>query len=507
MQTDIRRTDVDDGLLITAASPVPSESDAAPLQHLNAQDISQAVDELRAFKNLECRSARRRHRRRRGVVIAAAALVVALATGITLSLLLAPSAKDGAIATGVVARGTFTDIVTGNGALAAVEQVSITPEVTGTVLDVRVAEGDNVEKGQLLFIIENVELDRHVESAQRAFDGARFDWYAAVQARDDAQRAANSAWQSCEDTRAQIEAARLAAALKGESFDELAAKKELDATYQAASAADSALRSAQQQMVSIVLKIEEAQSALNAAVAQREKRNVYAPISGQVVTQSLQRGMDLKALVDTGKPSLQIADRSAMSVSLGIVEADILKISEGQQATVSFEALPGYAATAFVRRIAPLPAGGAGAARGAGAAAGGAGGSAVVSYPVELIVDKPDPRLRIGMTAAARITVKKLDDVLMVNSRAVQTRDSNTVIYVRDEGGNASPVTVTIVEDNGSAAVIEGEVREGDIVVFDAAGSKAMAPNAASPKVAALKAAAPKTMGTAGAGRPNGGAR
>jgi HlyD family secretion protein len=426
---------------------------------------SQAVSELQAFRALESRSSKKRKKKR---ITLAVALVLALAVGagawFAIPVLLAPPVLETAPITDVVVRGTFEDVITSNGSLAAAEQVTITPEVTGTVLEIRVNEGDTVEKGQLLFIIENKDLDSQVDAAQRTLNSAYLGSDMAVQARDDARRMAGNAWQSYQDLKAQVEAARGEAAAKGEAFDEASAKRELDAALQAAQAADSATVSAQQQIDSALLQVEEAQANLEKAKALLDKRSVFAPISGQVIAQNIERGMDLKTLAESGKSPLQIVDRSKMSVTLNVNEADILKLSVGQEASVTFAALPEYTATATVTRIAPLASGnGSG---GSGGAIGSGGGGSVVSYPVELTIEQPDPRLKIGMTASAQIAVKQIKNVLLVNSLAIQYQGFDTVVFVLDAKGEASPVVISVIEDNGNIAAVEGAIKEGDTIVL-----------------------------------------
>jgi HlyD family secretion protein len=483
-----------------AATELPTTDAMHAQSQLQTSDAIQAASELQAFKALESRSSKKRRKRRLRIAIASILVVIlAIFAWFTIPLLFAEQQQVTAVTTDVVRRDTFVNTITASGSLAAAEQVTITSEIMGTVSDVKVSEGDSVQKGQLLFVLDNPDLDRQVEAAQRALDATNLSLRAAIQARDDANRQSASAWQNYNDVKAQVdaalalaEAARAAAdaarasatgaaaatsqnipAVTGteeQSFDEAAAKREIDAAYQAACAADSAVFGAQQQIESVNMQITEAQANLDATKAQLEKRNVTSPISGQVIAQNLERGMDIKTLSDSGRFPMQVADRSKMSVTINVNETDILKLAVGQEATVTFEALPDYVAKAQVKRIAPTAEGSGGLNSGIGMP----GTGTVVAYPVQLLIDAPDERLKIGMTASVEIVLQQMKNVLVVNSLAVQILGEDSVVYVQDETGTIEPRVIDVVEDNGSFAVIEGGIKEGDVVVLNNMGSSGM---------------------------------
>ena len=134
----------------TLQSPVSfSPPIAEPLSTLQSEIItpeeaSQAAAELQAFKTLESRSSRKkRNKAVRIALIVVAVLVVVIVGIIALRAVLMPAdTGEQNIVTGAVERGTYLDEVSGNGTLAPYEAVVVTPEIDGTIAELKGAEGD-----------------------------------------------------------------------------------------------------------------------------------------------------------------------------------------------------------------------------------------------------------------------------------------------------------------------------------------------------------------------------
>jgi RND family efflux transporter MFP subunit len=487
-------------------------------------DSAQAASELQAFKALETRSSRKRKsKRRRTIIIVAAILIAVTAAYFGINSLLAPKATEVAQATATVTRGNFVDVIESSGAISPAEQMTINPEIDGTVGELNVEEGSEVQKGDLLFTIENSDLDRQVESAQRGVDNAWISYNSAISAKDTAQQQASSAYDTWVAAKAaagesvdnsggsgiglgSVEGSDSGGDGDGSSdggsnpeswptdgsglhtesnleplaashleplttpglqplaasVDPAAQQQAIDAAWEQYLAAKSQVTSAQAQIDSAWLQVEEAESNLEAAKEQADKRQVHAPISGQVVVLNIERGTKLSSLAQSGQAPLQIADMSAMAVEVNINEIDILKIAVGQEATLTFDAIDGYTARAKVSRIASTSTGDASSALGAS--------SGIVTYPVKLLIEEPDPRLRIGMSASADITVGNMDNVLMVNSMAVYEMADGNGKYVLRIGadGSTEQIAVKVLGGNDSTTVIEGAVKAGDEVVLGA---------------------------------------
>jgi HlyD family secretion protein len=430
-------------------------------QPLTKEDTAQAAMELQAFKTLETKSSRSKRARRLRILIIVVVVAFIALTAIIIATLVLNSQKNlDTLKTTQVSRGTFEETISGSGILKAVESITITPEIDGTVAELYVAEGDTVAAGQLLFTIDNPELDYQVSSAQRAVESAALGVSAAIVARDNAQKAADNAYSAYLQLFDSGNAARNAAAQAGQPFDEMAFEQQTSASWQQYDSLVMQITSAQQQITAANLQLADAQAMLDLAVTTAGKRSVYAPIAGQVVVQNLERGVRLSTLAGQGRPPMQIADLSSMFVALDINEIDILALKVGQEALVTFDALTDYEVGAFVDRISSTTT------NAEGASLMGSAGM-LVTYPVDLIIENPDSRLKIGFSCAADILVRRLDNTLIVDSLALRDRSGNKATVVVQDGENAfREVEVVIVASSDSEAAIEGAVKQGDTLVI-----------------------------------------
>ncbi|MCL2530470.1 MAG: biotin/lipoyl-binding protein, partial [Coriobacteriia bacterium] len=161
------------------------------------QEITQAASELQAFKALEGRSAKHKRTKRRRVIVTITLVLLVLIIGVAiLGSILGNPQQEGPQATALVTRGDFVDTIDVSGNLAAFEQVTITPEVDGTVSQLYVQEGDAVEAGQLLFTLDNPDLDQAVTRAQLGVDSANLNLSSAQASLNDAVWAQERAWEN-----------------------------------------------------------------------------------------------------------------------------------------------------------------------------------------------------------------------------------------------------------------------------------------------------------------------
>jgi HlyD family secretion protein len=134
--------------------------------------------------------------------------------------------------------------------------------------------------------------------------------------------------------------------------------------------------------------VQEAKVALEAAQVALSHTEVHAPFAGTIG----QLDVRLGEFVAPGQPLFTLGDLSTLRVeTTDLDEIDVAQITLGQQATVTFDALPDRPFTGHIVYIAPM------------ADPGGGG----VNYKVVLEVAEWDPVIRWGMTAFVDIEVQK----------------------------------------------------------------------------------------------------
>lgn len=226
------------------------------------------------------------------------------------------------------------------------------------------------------------------------------------------------------------------------------------------------------------LNLENAKIALDEAQKAYNNGEVTAKISGQVLQVNIEPGAKIEQLSQSGKPAIQIANVSGMKAEMNVNEMDILKVSKDLVAKITFTALPDYTAEGKVVSIAssPVGSGEAGSAVASMMGAGGAqGGSGVVSYPVGIVLENPDPRLKVGMSANIELTLEHYDNVLMVPISAVFNDGDKPYVnkVKRDSNGveTYEKVYVKVVSSNETSSVIESDqIKEGDEVSLQESG-------------------------------------
>ena len=423
----------------TDASGKGAASSNAGGAHFSTANSDADADEAtqQAMQSLLAHRKKRRVKRIIGAVVAALVVcVIAFMLYNTMN----PPEDPGAYAptTAVVTRGDFQDSVKASGSVQPVSSVVVTPEVDGIIVSVNVAQGDHVEKGQTLLTLKNDELDKAVREAGMQLRSAKNQLSSAQQAYQQAYDAYYA------DTEGMVD---------------------VETVNSAVDAVDSAQ-----------LALESAQSAYNDAVATANKRTVVAPASGSVVSMNAVEGSAVGAGAGattggsgSGGSLIVIGDLSQMKVTVQVNEVDISKIAVGQNATVTFSALPDVQLDAAVTNIATL------------SSAEGSGGydsygGSVVTYAVDLLIPQPDPNLKPGMTASVAIISTDIPNALMVPASAVTTGegDQATVDVVTSWGEDGMPTTETrtvrILASGGADVVVEGDLQEGDEVLAEAGG-------------------------------------
>lgn len=380
-------------------------------------DTAEISDE-EAYAKLKAKRAERRRKKliRRGIAAGVVGAIALIAIVATLVINAQPQGASEPV-TDMVTEGTFSTTVEAKGQLKPISSSVVSPSVDGTVDSINVQSGQSVNEGDVLMTIKNDELDRNVAEAQRAVAAAQEDLA-------NAQKAAAAA-QATPTT--DVDGTSAAAGIS------------------AASADTNAVSAVQRSLAS-------AQANLDQANAKAASRTVTAPSSGSIVELNAKVGATVTGGMimgesDTsgGKQCMQIADLSKMKVTVQVGEKDIAKIAVGQSANVTYPAFPDIMSQGTVTAIASV----------ANSDSNNGGGS--VTFNVDILIEAPDARLKPGMTAEVSVVTEQLDDVVMVPTMALMTKDGEHYyvnVATDGEGKQTRRVKVTVVTQNDNEAVV-----------------------------------------------------
>lgn len=190
-----------------------------------------------------------------------------------------------------------------------------------------------------------------------------------------------------------------------------------------------------------------AEVTLQDALQQREEATVRAPIDGIVAVLNAVPGEELDV---ESRIAVEIIDTSIVELSGQVDETDVLRISYGDSAEITLDAMPGQVFNGSISSIS--------------SAAQLQQGIAVFTVLVRIDVP-PDVDLREGMNANARMAVEEEFDVLLVPVQSIYGTFREPVLRVMSDGETTSR-PVTLGNNDGFWVVVERGVSEGEEVIM-----------------------------------------
>lgn len=300
--------------------------------------------------------------------------------------------------TEAIDRGDITQTVSANGTLNPVTLVSVGTQVSGTVKKLFVDFNDRVKEGQVLVMLDDALL-----KAQLTQDSAN------LAAAENALKVANNNRLRVRD-------------LNKEGF---VSQQELDTAEQASQDA--------------MAKVTQLRAAVNKDHTNIGYSVIRSPVSGVVVSRSVDEGQTVAASFNTPELFKIAKDLREMQIDAYFAEADIGQIKVGQSVKFRVDAFSGQRFTGNVKQIRLNP----------------KTDSNVVTYDVVIAVANPDEKLLPGMTAYVDIGVQHRTDVLRVPNAALRFKPTN-------ENDVEKPADDKAVEQkNAQGAGSEGGRRSG----------------------------------------------
>jgi len=297
--------------------------------------------------------------------------------------------------TEAVQQGELTVTVTATGTIEPTNLVEISSELSGTMAEVLVDYNDTVTAGQVLARLDTVQLNAQlsVQSASHAAAKAQL-------ANADA---------SLLEAEADYEIVR--------QLDERGVTSHANLTT-----AQAALARARANVASAQANVDLAQAQLEAQQAIQSKATIVSPINGIVLDRAVDAGQIVAASLSAPELFTIAEDLAQMELQVDVAEADIGRISVGDQASFTVDA---YDQKPFPAQISMV--------RFASDSTDG-----LVTYKAILSVENDDLLLRPGMTATADITVAKYSDVLLVPNAALRFAPPQVIEVEASDDNNGS---------------------------------------------------------------------
>ena len=311
-------------------------------------------------------------------------------------------------------RRTITETVNASGKVYPEIEVKISPDISGEIVELNVAEGDSVKRGQIL---------------ARIFA----DIYALQ--RDEAASRVNQSAASVENSKASLEALQANLDQAKQAYDrnkklyddKVISRSEFEgyeATYKSAQANYNA---AKQNIKGLEAGVQTAQTGLSSANKNLGRTTLVAPMDGIISSLTVKKGERVSGnSFSLGTEMMRVADMSVLEVRVDVGENDVVKVHLGDSADVEVDAYNNRKFKGIVTQIASSTKNGTGSSA--------LSSTDVTQYEVRIRLDKESymdllnpgkPKsfpFRPGMNASADIKTKRRDNVLAVPINSVTTR-------------------------------------------------------------------------------------
>jgi HlyD family secretion protein len=277
-------------------------------------------------------------------------------------------------------RGDLVVTVTATGNLEPTNQVDVGSELSGTVRSVEVDYNHRVKVGQVLARLDSSKLEAQNLQSKAALASAKAK---VLQAQATVKEATSN-----------LKRLRQVRKLSGNTSP---SPYEIDA-------AEAALDRAKADEAGARAAVSEARAVLETNETDLKKAVICSPINGVVLSRSVEPGQTVAASLQAPVLFTLAEDLTQMELHVDVDEADVGQVREGQGATFTVDAYPDRTFQARITQV----------------RYGSETNGGVVTYETVLKVENTDLSLRPGMTATADITVRKVEEVLLIPNAALR---------------------------------------------------------------------------------------
>lgn len=308
-----------------------------------------------------------------------------------------------AVVTAHPVRRTIVPQLHFSGSLDPEWQAQVAAKVDGRLEKVYVHEGDHVEKGQVLAILEQMDTDANLLSAK----GSYLD--------------AQTSLRKAETDLARYEKLYATGAVSQQVVDDYRFARDNAAA-----------------------KLEAARGSLQGMESKAAGTVVTAPADGIVAKRFYQEGYYAKA----GTPLFAIADISMLKTTIHIPEGQVTGVRVGNEADIALPAYPGKKLVGKITRIAPvadLPA---------------------HTFAAEVSVDNSEGLLA-GVYANVSLIGEPREQVLTIPMHAIVMRDDQQTVFVADAQGVVQRRVLALGYSDDNVAEVLSGLDENDTIVVE----------------------------------------
>jgi multidrug efflux pump subunit AcrA (membrane-fusion protein) len=359
------------------------------------------------------------------------------------------------VRTAMVEKGEVNSFLKVTGVVEANETVRVTSEIMGQAKEVKVQDGEEVNKGDILVVLGDEQIKIQVAQAQATLDSiqASYDKIKLGARPQEIKQAESAVLQakinrdSAEENYLRMKKLSSEKAISEQQYEQAKNQYEIaDVQYQSAQESFKLVieGAAEEDVKSVEAQVRQTKAALDMAKYQLKNTKISAPISGKVTSITVSTG----EMVSPSVPLLSIIDVSRVFVKVGISEKDISKIIEGQTVDLEIDAFP---EEKFQGEI---------------VSKGVAVNQISKTLEVKIEILQPEVDIPVGVFARGKILVKTNQDALIISSSALVRKKDGIYVYVIEEGIARQKEVVLGIIQAKRVEILEGLSEEEEIVVL-----------------------------------------
>lgn len=335
------------------------------------------------------------------------------------------------------------------GTLVPEKEVQVAPKISGKIQSLRVELGQTVKQGDVLFTLDQQDLQNAVKQAEAAYNLALANFKQndvnTAQGLEQAKNSLAQAEQALADAKRneqRMQQLFSQGAISQQQYEQ--AQSALTNAQTAYNNAKTAYETAQRQASVAVSQasVEQARVSLENAREQLANATVTAPISGVVSAVSGSVG----EIASPQMPVVVLVKTDPLLVKVNVSEQEITKLSPGSKVTVFLPALNKQLA-ASVTAISPVM------------------DQQVKGYPVEISIPNPTGELKADMVAKVQLSDGTENKNSLVISRSAVFEESGKRYVYIVQGDTAKRVEVTTGAESSDRIEIVSGLKKGDQVV------------------------------------------
>ncbi len=345
--------------------------------------------------------------------------------------------------TDTVRKGNIRQVVEATGEVAAVNLVTVGAQVSGQIKKLHVVLGQEVKQGDMI-----AEIDSQTQENTLNTDKARLDNY-----------------------KAQLKARKIILAITKKQYDrELVLIKTNSTSQQNLENARDAYATAKANVDETESLIHQTQIAINTDETNLGYTKIRAPLNGTIVSIPVEEGQTVNAN-QTTPTIVQIANLNDMEIDIEISEGDITKVKPGMDIDYTILSEPNTVFHAKLDSIDPglttLTDGSYNSSSSGSSSSSSSSSSSTeaVYYYGRAYVDNPGGILRIGMLTQNTIHVSSAEDVLIVPSITITSRQGKHFVRILTDKNEVERRDVEIGISDGVFTEIKSGLNEGEQVI------------------------------------------